>query len=97
MQQSKTGFIIYLLTDDLAWISLYLEQGHAILGDRDNFVAAMNLIFDYPNLSATAEAITLSLHQQKCSIGEYAAEFYCWVSNTTWNDSVQHFNCRKGL
>lgn len=65
-----------MLTEDaLAWVSPFKERLSPLLGQFEDVVKAVAVIFDDPSRECTAEAALQVLWQGQWPVAKYTAEF----------------------
>ncbi|CAI5797197.1 Hypothetical predicted protein [Podarcis lilfordi] len=97
--RSQVCFMVSLLVvgPALSWVTLNLEADHPLLGNLDNFIAALEGMFGEPNRAQAAEMALQNLQQGARPVTEYTSEFRRGAANTLWNEAACRFHFHQGL
>lgn len=96
-EKQRVGIIISLLQGDPQAWALSLPSSDPARLSVDAFFKALGLLYDDPNIIATAEYKLRALRQGRRSTEEYCAEFRRWAVHCQWNDPALRCQFRVGL
>lgn len=96
-ERQRVGIIISLLQGDPQAWAFSLPSDDPARATVDAFFKALGLLYDDPNLAATAESRIRALRQGRRSAEDYCSDFRRWAVHCQWNDPALRCQFRVGL